>query len=99
VARRDGLGPDQLRELALATRDRDGVRAVVLAGSPDSKRVALAAAVAPDAGLVAAELLAGAAKVVGGGGGRGPEVALAGGRDPARIDEALDLVRTTLELT
>jgi hypothetical protein len=26
-------------------------------------------------------------------------VALAGGRDPARIDEALDVVRTTLGLT
>jgi alanyl-tRNA synthetase len=99
VARRDGLAPDQLRELALATRDNHGIRAVVLAGSPDDKRVALAAAVVPDAGLVAAELLAGPAKVVGGGGGKGPEVALAGGRDPARIDEALDVVRTTLGLT
>jgi alanyl-tRNA synthetase len=99
VARRDGLAPDQLRELALATREADGVRAVVLAGSPDSRRVALAAAVVPDAGLVAAELLAEPAKVVGGGGGKGPEVALAGGRDPARIDEALDVVRTTLGLT
>jgi alanyl-tRNA synthetase len=99
VARRDGLAPDQLRELALATRDNHGIRAVVLAGTPDDKRVALAAAVVPDAGLVAAELLAEPAKVVGGGGGKGPEVALAGGRDPARIDEALDVVRTTLGLT
>jgi alanyl-tRNA synthetase len=99
VARRDGLGPDQLRELALATRDQDRIRAVVLAGSPDDRRVALAAAVATDSGLVAAELLAGAARLVGGGGGKGPEVALAGGRDPARIDDALQLVRTNLGLT
>ena len=99
VARRDGLGPDQLKELALATRDRAGIRAVVLAGSPDHKRVSLVAAVAPGTGLVAAELLAEAARLVGGGGGKGPELAMAGGRDPARIDEALGLVRTKLGLT
>jgi alanyl-tRNA synthetase len=99
VARRDGLGPDQLKELALATRAHDGVAAVVLAGTPDAKRVALVAAVAKDSGLVAAELLAEPARLVGGGGGKGPELALAGGRDPGRIDEALALVRATLGLT
>jgi hypothetical protein len=36
---------------------------------------------------------------VGGGGGKGPELALAGGRDPGRIDEALALVRANLGLT
>jgi alanyl-tRNA synthetase len=99
VARRDDLGPDQLKELALATRARDGVAAVVLAGTPDAKRVALVAAVAPASGLVAAELLAEPARLVGGGGGKGPELALAGGRDPGRIDEALALVRANLGLT
>jgi alanyl-tRNA synthetase len=99
VARRDGLGPDQLKELALAVRAHPGITAVVLAGSPDTKRVALVAAVAKDSGLVAAELLAGPARIVGGGGGKGPELALAGGRDPARIDEALAQVRTSLGLT
>jgi alanyl-tRNA synthetase len=99
VARRDDLGPDQLKELALATRAHDGVAAVVLAGTPDAKRVALVAAVAKDSGLVAAELLAEPARLVGGGGGKGPELALAGGRDPGRIDEALALVRANLGLT
>jgi alanyl-tRNA synthetase len=99
VARRDDLGPDQLKELALATRARDGVAAVVLAGTPDAKRVALVAAVAQASGLVAAELLAEPARLVGGGGGKGPELALAGGRDPGRIDEALALVRANLGLT
>jgi alanyl-tRNA synthetase len=99
VARRDDLGPDQLKELALATRAHDGVVGVVLAGTPDAKRVALVAAVAKDSGLVAAELLAEPARLVGGGGGKGPELALAGGRDPGRIDEALSLVRANLGLT
>jgi alanyl-tRNA synthetase len=98
VARRDGLGPDQLKELALAIRDRPAITAAVVMGSPDAKRVALAAAVAKDSGLVAAELIAEPARLVGGGGGKGPELALAGGRDPARIDEALALVRTNLGL-
>ena len=35
VARRDGLEPDGLRDLAQATRVRGGLRAVVVAGSPD----------------------------------------------------------------
>jgi alanyl-tRNA synthetase len=72
---------------------------VVLAGTPDAKRVALVAAVGTDSGLVAADLLAEPARIVGGGGGKGPELALAGGRDPGRIDEALALVRANLGLT
>jgi alanyl-tRNA synthetase len=99
VARRDGLSPEQLKELALAIRDRPAINAAVLVGSPDTTRVALAAAVAKDSGLVAADLLAEPARMVGGGGGKGPELALAGGRDPGRIDEALALVRTNLGLT
>jgi alanyl-tRNA synthetase len=99
VARRDGLGPEQLKELALAVRATPGITAAVVMGSPDTKRVALAAAVAPDSGLVAADLLVEPARLVGGGGGKGPELALAGGRDPGRIDEALQLVRANLGLT
>ncbi len=41
------------------------------------------------------ELIAEAARTVGGGGGgKNPEQAAAGGRDPARIDDALDHVRS-----
>ena len=67
--------------------------AVVLGGTPDSGGVALVAAVAKGVGLDASSLIADAARTVGGGGGRGADVAIAGGRDPSRLDEALELAR------
>ena len=47
VARVDGLGRDELRDLAVAVRDQPGVRAVVLGGAPEGGGVALVAAVTP----------------------------------------------------
>jgi alanyl-tRNA synthetase len=45
----------------------------------------------------APDLIGPAARTVGGGGGgRNPEQATAGGRDPSRLDEALEQVRATL---
>jgi alanyl-tRNA synthetase len=93
VARRDDVERDALRDLALAVRDQPGVRAVVLGGTPPGGGVALVAAVERDSGLVASALIADAARAVGGGGGKDPVVATAGGRDPSRLDEALDLAR------
>jgi alanyl-tRNA synthetase len=98
VARRDGLEQRQLQELALTVRAEPGVRAVVLGGSPGEGKVCLVAAVAKGADFVASDLIAAAARLVGGGGGKNPEVAMAGGRDPSRLDEALDLVRQSLGL-
>ena len=51
------------------------------------------AAVTPDSGLDAADLIAEAARTVGGGGGKGADLAVAGGRHPEQLDEALDQVR------
>jgi alanyl-tRNA synthetase len=93
VARRDGRSAAELRELALAVRERPGVRAVVLGGAAPGGGAALVAAVAPGSGLHAGELLAEAARAVGGGSGRQPDVAVAGGKDAGRIDEALELAR------
>ncbi len=95
VERRDGFSPDELRELALAVR-AGGARAVVLGGANEGK-VALVAAVEKGFGVPAPELVAGAARIVGGGGGgRNPELAMAGGRDASRLDEALAEVRSKL---
>jgi alanyl-tRNA synthetase len=98
VARRDGLSPDGLRELALAVRSQPGVAAVVLGGSPEEGKVTLVAAVERGFGAEAPQLVAAAAKLVGGGGGgRNPELAMAGGRDASRLNEALEVARAGLE--
>ncbi len=93
VARRDAVGRDELKDLAVAVRQQPGVRAVVLGGSPPGGGVALVAAVTPDSGLVASALIADAARTVGGGGGKAADLAVAGGRDPSRLDQALDQAR------
>jgi alanyl-tRNA synthetase len=92
----DGIPPDQLRELATAIRSRPDIQVVVLGGSPDGERAALVSAVAKGAGWEASDLITDAARLVGGGGGRHPELATAGGRDPGRLDEALEGVRARL---
>jgi alanyl-tRNA synthetase len=94
VARVDGTAREEVRELALAVRQQPGVRAVVIGGEPEGGGVALVAAVTKDSGLDAKSLIADAARAVGGGGGgKNPELAVAGGRDPSRLDEALELAR------
>jgi alanyl-tRNA synthetase len=87
VARRDEVEPDALRSLAQAVLRRDGVRAVVLGGSPDGTKVAIAAATggSPDA----TQLVRTLGSMVGGGGGGSAALALAGGKDPSQLEAAL----------
>jgi alanyl-tRNA synthetase len=94
VARRDGMGPDDLRNLAQGVLRQDGVRAVVIGGSPEPSKVSIAVATGgdPDATVLVRQL----AEVVGGGGGGSAQVALAGGRDPGQLDTALDTARSLL---
>jgi alanyl-tRNA synthetase len=96
VARRDNVEGKDLQSLAEAVLRQDGVRAVVLGGSPDGKKVAIAAATggSPDATQLVRTLGA----IVGGGGGGRPEVALAGGKDPTQIDAALAEAQRLLSL-
>jgi alanyl-tRNA synthetase len=96
IARVDGLDRDGVRDLAVAVRDRAGIKAVVLGTAPDGGGVTIVAAVAADSGLNASELIADAAKKVKGGGGKSADLAVAGGKDPEALDEALDLVRAAV---
>jgi len=92
VARRDGLVPDQLRDLAQAVRSQGGLRVVVLGGSPDGAKASVAVA-ADGTGAHAGHLVKQIAPLLGGGGGGRPELAVAGGKDPSGIDGALDEAR------
>jgi alanyl-tRNA synthetase len=69
-------------------------------GGGDGEKVALVALASPGAvakGLSAADLVRAAAGVVGGGGGGREDMAQAGGRDPAKLDDALAAARAMIE--
>ncbi len=93
VARVDGLGRDDLKELAMAIKGSDGVDAVVLGAALVGGGVALVSAVREGSERNAAALIAEAAKAVKGGGGKGETFAMAGGKDASGLDDALDLAR------
>ncbi len=93
VARVDGAGRDDLKELAIALRDTDAVDAAVLGAALDGGGAALVAAVGPGGRFVASDLIADAAKTIRGGGGKGADLAMAGGKDASALDEALDQAR------
>ncbi|HET6999362.1 MAG TPA: alanine--tRNA ligase [Solirubrobacterales bacterium] len=76
-----------------------GASALVLGGG-DGDKVALVSLVSADAvsrGLSAATLVREAAAVVGGGGGGRDDMAQAGGKDPAKLDDALAAARSAIE--
>jgi alanyl-tRNA synthetase len=93
---------DQKQLLDLANRVQSklgGASAVVLGGAADGKvgLVGLFSKEAVVRGLSAAKAIGEAAAVVGGGGGGRDEMAQAGGRDPAKLDEALAVARAAIE--
>lgn len=77
------LGDDRPSVVALAGESEDG-RPVVLAATNESAR---------KLGIKAGDLVRGASKVLGGGGGGKPDFAQGGGRDATRIDQALEALR------
>jgi alanyl-tRNA synthetase len=93
VERIDGVEPGDLRDLAIAVRQQAGIRRVVLMGETTTGGVSLVAAVQPDDGIAAADLIKTAARAVGGGGGGKGDIATAGGKDPNGLDEAMQIAR------
>ena len=73
---------------------------VVLVGATEAGGVSLVGALAPGVAGSAGDLIKDAARAVGGGGGGKGDIATAGGKNPAGIDEALaiaaDRARTLL---
>jgi len=80
----------QLRDLADKLRDKLGSGVVALGAEQDGKAVLLVAVTKDLTGrLKAGDLVKEAAKLVGGSGGGKPDMAQAGGSDPAGLDRAL----------
>ena len=85
---------ETLREMTDWLRNQLG-SAVIVLGTVIDNRPNFVAAITPDLverGLKAGSIIKEVARVVGGGGGGRPTLAQAGGRDPDRLGEALDLV-------
>ena len=92
AGRIDGLDADGLRAVADTLRNRLG-SGIVCVGSVVDGKVNLIAAVTKDltSRFQAGRLIQEVAKAVGGGGGGRPDLAQAGGKDPAKLDAALEL--------
>ncbi len=94
-ARADGADMNGLRNLADELRAKNGESVIVLASAADGKVSLVAAATdgAVKKGAHAGLLIKEAAAVCGGGGGGRPNMAQAGGKEPAKVDEALEKAR------
>jgi alanyl-tRNA synthetase len=101
VAAETGLAnPKQLLDLANRIQSKlGGASAVVLGGGEGGKAglVALFSKQAVALGLSAGTVIREAAPIIGGGGGGRDDMAQAGGKDPAGLDEALATARAAIE--
>jgi alanyl-tRNA synthetase len=98
VAAAPDLDPNSLRQLALGIRDRLVGGSVIVVGAVHGGKGSLVGLVTKDlvaAGVSAAEVIADAAKELGGGGSRDPELAQAGGPHGQNLDVALDVAGET----
>jgi alanyl-tRNA synthetase len=90
----------QLLDLASRVQSKLGGDSAIVLGGADGGRVALVALVSKGAvarGLSAAGTIREVAPIVGGGGGGRDEMAQAGGKDPAKLDDALGAARAAIE--
>jgi alanyl-tRNA synthetase len=86
------MGGIELRQVALGVRDRISGPALVIVGSSSNGKGSLVAVASKDLverGINSGEILVEAARKLGGGGSRDPELAQAGGPNGSRLEEAL----------
>ncbi len=94
----EGLDAKALLELVDRLKGQLGEAAIVLASAVED-RVALIVSVAPELvarGVKAGAIVKAAAAVVGGGGGGRDTLAQAGGRDPEKLGEAVEVARAEI---
>jgi alanyl-tRNA synthetase len=92
-----GMTADALKTAVEKMRNQTATTIVVLASSPAPDKVAVAAGVSDSLvkeGYNAGNLVKEFAAICGGGGGGRPQVAQAGGKDPSKIPQALQQIRT-----
>ena len=99
AAKLEGVDMNGLRELGDQLREKLGEGVVLLASVNDGKVNLMAAATdgAMKKGAHAGNLIKGIAALVGGGGGGRPNMAQAGGKNPAGVAEALEKAKEVLE--
>ncbi len=91
ASRMEGVDANGLRELGDSLKEKIGEGVIVLASVTDGKVQLMATATdgVMKKGAHAGNLITGIAKLVGGGGGGRPNMAMAGGKDAAGVDAAL----------
>ena len=91
ASKMEGVDANGLRELGDSLKDKLGEGVVVLASVVDGKVQLMATATdgVMKRGAHAGNLIRGIAKLVGGGGGGRPNMAMAGGKDASGVDAAL----------
>ncbi|MCD8489219.1 MAG: alanine--tRNA ligase [Desertifilum sp.] len=90
---------DSLKTAAERLQQKLGNSAVFLGSIPEPDKVSLVAAFSPEVnkkGLQAGKFIGQIAKLCGGGGGGRPNLAQAGGRDPSKLQEALEIAKKQL---
>jgi alanyl-tRNA synthetase len=100
VAAAELPGQKELLDLGNRVQSMLGGASALLLGGADGDKVALVSLVSEEGvgrGLSAAKLVREAAAVVGGGGGGRDDMAQAGGREPAKLDQALATARAAIE--
>jgi alanyl-tRNA synthetase len=101
VTRRvEGVDAAGLRGIADRLRQQYGSAVVALGSDLGESKVALLVAVTPDLAsrIKAGDIIKQIAPIVGGSGGGRPDFAQAGGRDPAKLDEALARIAALIKV-
>jgi len=100
VANLEAVEPEALKTAAERLLQKLGDGAVVLGSVPSEGKVSLVAAFSKPVigkGLQAGKFIGAIAKLCGGGGGGRPNFAQAGGRDAAKLPEALETAKTQIK--
>ncbi|MBQ8572610.1 MAG: alanine--tRNA ligase [Ruminococcus sp.] len=95
----DGIEGDMLKTMCQRVTDKSAVSVVLLA-SVSTQKLTFACAVGKDAiskGIKAGDLVKAAAQLCGGNGGGKPDMAMAGGKDASKVDEALAAFVNSIE--